>query len=70
MASNGRGRNLLKTITATLQTENASIKLICYVLTTASVVQWSEVRFRFPALSDFPKSSVSGTGSTQPREHN
>jgi hypothetical protein len=29
-----------------------------------------EVRVRFPALPDFQKSSVSGTGSTQPREYN
>jgi hypothetical protein len=29
-----------------------------------------EVRVRFPALPDFPKSSGSGTGSTQTREYN
>jgi hypothetical protein len=29
-----------------------------------------EVRFRFPALPDFLRSSRSGTGSTQPREYN
>jgi hypothetical protein len=29
-----------------------------------------EVRFRFPALPDFLRSSGSGTGSTQPREYN
>jgi hypothetical protein len=29
-----------------------------------------EVRVRFPALLDFLRSSVSGTGSTQPREYN
>jgi hypothetical protein len=29
-----------------------------------------EVRVRFPALQDFLRSSVSGTGSTQPREYN
>jgi hypothetical protein len=29
-----------------------------------------EVRVRFPALPDFLRSSVSGTGSTQPREYN
>jgi hypothetical protein len=28
------------------------------------------VRVRFPALPDFPRSSGSGTGSTQPREYN
>jgi hypothetical protein len=44
---------------------------------TTSVVKWSEfqatnpeVRVRFPALSDFLRSSGSGTGSTQPREYN
>jgi hypothetical protein len=46
-------------------------------LGSASVVQWSEflatdpeVRDRFPALSDFLGSSGSGTGSTEPCEHN
>jgi hypothetical protein len=29
-----------------------------------------EVRVRFPALPDFLRSSVSGTGSTQPFEYN
>jgi hypothetical protein len=29
-----------------------------------------EVRVRFSALPDFPRSSGSGTGSTQPREYN
>jgi hypothetical protein len=29
-----------------------------------------EVRVRFPTLSDFLRSSGSGTGSTQPREYN
>jgi hypothetical protein len=29
-----------------------------------------EVRVRFPALPDFPRSSGSGTGSTQPRDYN
>jgi hypothetical protein len=29
-----------------------------------------EVRVRFPALPDFLSSRGSGTGSTQPREHN
>jgi hypothetical protein len=29
-----------------------------------------EVRVRFPALPDFLRSGGSGTGSTQPREHN
>jgi hypothetical protein len=29
-----------------------------------------EVRVRFPALPDFPRSSESGAGSTQPREYN
>jgi hypothetical protein len=44
---------------------------------TASVVWWSEFlatdpqsRVRFPALPEEKKSSVSGTGSTQPRENN
>jgi hypothetical protein len=44
---------------------------------TASVVYLShflatdpEVRVRFPALPDFLRSSGSGKGSTQPREHN
>jgi hypothetical protein len=44
---------------------------------TASVVQWSEflatdpeIRVRFQMLPDFLRSSVSGTGSTQPREYN
>jgi hypothetical protein len=44
---------------------------------TVSVVQWSEflavdpeVQVRYPALSDFLRSSRSGTGSTQPREYN
>jgi hypothetical protein len=43
----------------------------------ATVVQCSEflatdpeVRFRFPALLDFLRSSGSGTGSTWPREYN
>jgi hypothetical protein len=43
---------------------------------TVSVVQWSEflaaypkVRVGFPAVPDFPRSSGSGTGSTQPREY-
>jgi hypothetical protein len=31
---------------------------------------WLQVRVRFPALSDFLRSSGSGTGSTQPREYN
>jgi hypothetical protein len=39
-----------------------------YFNETASVDP--EVRVRFPALSDFLRSSGSGTGSTQPREHN
>jgi hypothetical protein len=30
----------------------------------------SEVRLRFPTLPDFLRSSGSGTGSIQPREHN
>jgi hypothetical protein len=30
----------------------------------------SEVRVRFPALPHFPRSSGSGTGTTQPREYN
>jgi hypothetical protein len=41
------------------------------------VVQWSqflaidpEVRVRFPVLTDFLRSSASGTGSIQPREFN
>jgi hypothetical protein len=41
------------------------------------VVKWSEflatdpeVRVRFPAVSDFLRSSESGKGSTQPREDN
>jgi hypothetical protein len=29
-----------------------------------------EVRVLFPALQDFPRSSGSGRGSTQPREYN
>jgi hypothetical protein len=29
-----------------------------------------EVRVRFPALSDFMRSSEPGTGSAQPREYN
>jgi hypothetical protein len=29
-----------------------------------------EARVRFPALPDFLRSSVSGTGSTQPHEYN
>jgi hypothetical protein len=29
-----------------------------------------EAEVRFPALSDFLRSSASGTGSTQPREYN
>jgi hypothetical protein len=44
---------------------------------TASVVWWSEflatdpeVRVRSPALTNFRRSSGSGTGSTQPREYN
>jgi hypothetical protein len=44
---------------------------------TASVVKWSEflatdpeVQVRFPALLDFLRSSVFGTGSTRPREYN
>jgi hypothetical protein len=48
-----------------------------YLIMTASVVWWSEylatdsqVRFRFPALLDILRSSVSGTESTQPRENN
>jgi hypothetical protein len=43
---------------------------------TASVVQWSEfratdpeLRVRFPALSEFLRSSGSGTGSIQTREY-
>jgi hypothetical protein len=43
---------------------------------TDSVVRWSDflatdpdVRVRFPALSDFLRSSRSETGSTQPREY-
>jgi hypothetical protein len=44
---------------------------------TAFIVYWSEflatdpeVRFRFPALPDYLRSSGSGTGSTQLREYN
>jgi hypothetical protein len=44
---------------------------------TASVVYWleflatdQEIRVRLPAIPDFLRSSVSGTGSTQPREYN
>jgi hypothetical protein len=48
-----------------------------YIYISAFVVEWSkslatdsEVRVRFTALSDFLRSSESGTGSTQPREYN
>jgi hypothetical protein len=34
------------------------------------LVRGPEVRFRFPALPDFMRSSGSVTGSTQPREYN
>jgi hypothetical protein len=44
---------------------------------TASVVYWSEFlavdpkcRVRFPALPDFLRNTVSGTGSNQPHEYN
>jgi hypothetical protein len=33
-------------------------------------LQMQRSRVRFPALPDFQRSSVSGTGSTQPREYN
>jgi hypothetical protein len=50
---------------------------IRFTLLTTSVVEWSEflatdpkVRVRFPALPDFLRNILSGTGSTQPREYN
>jgi hypothetical protein len=36
----------------------------------SSWLQIQKSRVRFPALKDFPRSSASGTGSTQPREYN
>jgi hypothetical protein len=36
----------------------------------SSWLQVQRSRVRFPALSDFLRSSESGTGSTQPREDN
>jgi hypothetical protein len=36
----------------------------------SSWLQIQRSRVRFPALSDFPRSGGSGTGSTQPREDN
>jgi hypothetical protein len=36
----------------------------------SSRLQIQTSRVRFPALPDFPRSSGSGTGSTQPREDN
>jgi hypothetical protein len=53
------------------------IFLIAIQQVTASVVKWQEpmaadpeARVRFLALSNFLRSSASGTGSTQPREYN
>jgi hypothetical protein len=54
-----------------------NLYMLCRRKQTASVVKWSEflatdpeLRVPFPALPDFLGSSVSGTGSTQPREYN
>jgi hypothetical protein len=54
-----------------------NLYMLCRRKLTASVIQrlkflatHSEVRVRFPALSDFLRSSASGTGSTQPRKYN
>jgi hypothetical protein len=53
------------------------IYIYIYIYITAYVVKWSkflvidpEVWVRFLALTDFLRSSGSGTGSTQPREYN
>jgi hypothetical protein len=53
------------------------VNMYYFEIPTASDVWWSEflaidpeVRVRFPALTDFLRSSGSGTGSTQPREYN
>jgi hypothetical protein len=46
-------------------------KIMWFFFKYSSVVWWSEfrrTRVQFPALSDFLRSSGSGTGSTQPRE--
>jgi hypothetical protein len=51
----------------------ATYVLLCYRLCDLVVRVLGyrpEVRFRFPALPDFLRSSESGTGSTQPREYN
>jgi hypothetical protein len=54
-----------------------NIKMDVREIGTASVAYWSEflvtdpeVRVRFPELPDSLRSSGSGRGSTQPREHN
>jgi hypothetical protein len=46
-----------------LKSERALLNLLCGL-----VVRVSCCRVRFPALPDFMRSRVSGTGSTQPRE--
>jgi hypothetical protein len=54
------------------------INIVYYILYTpplwssgqSSWLQIQESGFNSPALPDFPRSSGSGTGSTQPREYN
>jgi hypothetical protein len=46
---------------------------MAYLLSSSGQSFWltgPEVQVRFPTLPDFPRSSGSGTGSTQPLEYN
>jgi hypothetical protein len=47
-----------------------SLDLSIYLIPLWLSGQISWLQIRFPALPDFPRSSGSGTESTQPREYN
>jgi hypothetical protein len=49
---------------------NVSVSLLTFLLYPEFLATDSEVRFRFPVLPDFLRTSGSGTGSTQPCEYN